>query len=422
MPRSEIPARATRARLRKLLYAGLCTAAATVLVGAAVKADDQGNHEEQFTLLTTMQVPPTTDNTCTSGLGVNGIKAFDISFVDPTLDNYFLADRTNCSVDVYSTDSNTFLYRVGGFVGASPGGFDLSGPDGVLTVSHSQVWAGDGDSTVKIIDLASKSIVATVSTGGTKRADEMALDPRDGIVVVANDADAPPFLSFISTTAPYNVLGTLPFANATNGLEQPAWSPRTGLFYLSVPELNHVVGQGEIAVIDPNTRAIVKTFPVSCEPAGLALGPENEAFVGCSDGPVQVINIRSGAHIRSFPQVGFADEVWFNPGDGHFFSASGSNVVNGTPTPVLGVIDAQTKQFDENVPTAVGDHSVAADQLRNHVFLPSQATSSNPQCSNGCIEVFACQARHGGHGDTADNGHGHGHGHGNDCQSHGEGD
>jgi hypothetical protein len=185
MPESDIPARPRRARLRKLLYAGLCTAAATVLVGTAVKADDQGNHEEQFRLLTTIQVPPTTDSSRQSGLGVNGIKAFDISFVDPTLDDYFLADRTNCSVDVYSTDSNTFLYRVGGFVGASPGGFDLSGPNGVLTVSHSQAWASDGDSTVKIIDLASKSIVATVSTGGSKRADEMALDPRDGIVVVA---------------------------------------------------------------------------------------------------------------------------------------------------------------------------------------------------------------------------------------------
>jgi hypothetical protein len=185
-----------------------------------------------------------------------------------------------------------------------------------------------------------------------------------------------------------------------------------------VPELNGVVGQGEIAVIDPNTRTIVKTFRVSCEPAGLALGPENEAFIGCSDGPVQVINNRSGAHIRSFPRVGFADEVWFNHGDGHFFSASGSNVVNGKPTPVLGVIDAQTKQFDENVPTAVGDHSVAADQLRNHVFLPSQATTSNPQCTNGCIEVFACQASHGGRSDMAGNGHGQG----NDCQNHAEGD
>ena len=428
MRRSDIGIRPTRTGLYKLLGAALCAAAAAALWGPA-KADDQGKHEEQFSLLTTIQVPPTTDATCPSKLGVNGITKFDISFVDPTLDAYFLADRTNCSVDVFSTDSNTFLYRVGGFVGASPSGNDFSGPDGVLTVSHSQVWAGDGDSTVKIIDLASKSIVATVSTGGTKRADEMAWDPRDGIVVVANDADAPPFLTFISTTAPYNVLGTLPFPTATNGLEQPAWWSKTGLFYLSVPEVNHVTGQGEIAVIDPKTRQLVKTFPVSCEPAGLAIGPENEAFVGCSDGPVQVINLRSGAHIRSFPEVGFADQVWFNRNDRHFFSAAGSNVVNGTPTPVLGIIDAQTKQFDENVATAVGDHSVAADQIRNHVFLPSAPNANNAQCTNGCVEVFACQAQHpgrgNGRGDNGDNnndGNGNGNGHGSDCQSHGEGD
>jgi hypothetical protein len=49
----------------------------------------------------------------------------------------------------------------------------------VVTFSNRELWAGDGDSTVKVVDLTNNSIVATISTGGKFRADEMAYDPKD---------------------------------------------------------------------------------------------------------------------------------------------------------------------------------------------------------------------------------------------------
>ena len=43
--------------------------------------------------------------------------SFDISFVDPVTGNYYFADRSNASVDIFSGATNTFLGRAGGFAG-----------------------------------------------------------------------------------------------------------------------------------------------------------------------------------------------------------------------------------------------------------------------------------------------------------------
>src|SRR5665647_3072312 len=85
--------------------------------------------------------------------GNQKIQSFDISFVDPVIGIYVLGDRTNKAVDVIDTTTNTVLTQLlGGFVGFT-GNNDTSGPDGVLTVGHHEIWVGDGNSTVKVIDL-----------------------------------------------------------------------------------------------------------------------------------------------------------------------------------------------------------------------------------------------------------------------------
>ena len=175
-----------------------------------------------------------------------------------------------------------------------------------------------------------------------------------------------------------------------NGLEQSVWSPRTGLIYISVP----IVGTGttgEIAVINPRSRAIVGAFPVQCQPAGLAIGPDLHAVVGCSDtsGPnkqILIINLKNGktlATLTSFQgtKLNGADEVWYNPSTNQYFVAS-SSATNGSgnPQPILIIIDAATNQATQTIATAAGDHSVAADPVRDHVFLPDT--------SSGKVEVF----------------------------------
>ena len=94
--------------------------------------------------------------------GGQKIQSFDISFVDPVIGIYILGDHTNKAVDVIDTTTNTALTQLtGGFVGFT-GNNDTSCPDGVLTVSHHEVW-GDGDRSVKVIDLSSQHVTHTIS-------------------------------------------------------------------------------------------------------------------------------------------------------------------------------------------------------------------------------------------------------------------
>ena len=73
-----------------------------------------------------------------------------------------------------------------------------------------------GLSTVKVVDLASKSIEASTRTKGNHRANELAYDPVDKIILVAHDADVPfPFVTFISAET-RTVLGKIVY-NGFNG-------------------------------------------------------------------------------------------------------------------------------------------------------------------------------------------------------------
>ncbi len=179
-----------------------------------------------------------------------GLGAFDISFVDPKTGLYVLADRTNASIDFFNAGDATFIGRVGGFTGnvVDPATglavTKLSGPDGVVIIANNQVWAGDGDSTVKVIDTATFQLVDTISTDGSFRCDEMAWDAADHILAVANNADTPPFVTMINTDT-HKIVGKIVFDGTngtpdatTTGIEQPQWSPSTGLFYVSVPQID----------------------------------------------------------------------------------------------------------------------------------------------------------------------------------------
>ena len=349
-----------------------------------------------------------------------GIGGFDISFVDPKLGLYVLADRTNASVDFFNARDNTFIGRVGGFKGvvtnpATGAAINsLSGPDGVVIIGGKEVWAGDGDSTVKVIDIASFKVVDTISTGGTNRVDEMAYDAADHILAVANNADTPPFVSLINTDT-RQIVKTIVFDGSNNtpnatttGIEQPQWSPKTGLFYLSVPQITPADDtQGGVSVIDPVSMSVTATYPVSnCSPAGLALGPNDQAAIGCGGAfgktpnvvtQSLIINLKTGLVDATIPQVGGSDEVWYDSPSNHYYFAARNNADNtGKINPVLGVVDAGTNVFDGSVPTSTSAHSVAADRVSQHVFVPigfiaagaSDPTNPCPDTTKGCIAVY----------------------------------
>jgi hypothetical protein len=372
--------------------------------------------------------------------GGQKVKSFDISFVDPLIGIYVLGDRTNLAVDVIDTATNTVLTQLhGGFRGAIAGDNDHSGPDGVLIVGHHEVWVGDapcaattpannncapvGPSSVKVFNLFSQQLTHTISTGGTARADELCLDPRHHLVMVANNADTPPYATLISTTS-YSVVGTIKFdgtngaPKSNNGAEQCQWDHRTGKFYISIPGIDgQPAGTGGVAVIDPVTMKVETTYIIplaSCQaPQGLAIGPDHQILLGCNgDGganhPTAVIDDRNGHVIKTLANESGSDMVWFNDGDGHYFLARSSAV--GT-NQLLGIVDAESPgvkgdeqpggdiKADADFITATNKangnaHSVAADSFLNQVYVPIPGGSGN-LCSplggndtNGCILVL----------------------------------
>ena len=312
----------------------------------------------------------------------NPLASYDISWVDPTRHHYYVSDRSNAGVDIYDTRTNEFVGRVGGFAGFT-GSNDTSGPDG-LVADGNHIYAGNGDSTLKVIDLDTLTIVNSVNTGGQKRVDEMALDTAGQRLLVVNNADEPAFMTLISTKKGNPILqGHIIVPGATGGLEQPVWDQKTKRFYISVPELNGDSAQSGVAVYDPRSGE-VKVLPIgTCNPSGIALGPLQHLLIGCDVNASLIISALTGEILYQFPQVFGSDEVWFNPGDDRYYLAARHNPGGA----VLGIIDAETNQWIENVPTSPGSHSVAADPRSNQVYVPLGAGSGSP-CPRGCIGVY----------------------------------
>jgi DNA-binding beta-propeller fold protein YncE len=316
------------------------------------------------------------------------LESFDISYVDQKTHRFYLADRSNKAIDIVDASTGKFIGHVPGFVGLGKSN-DTAGPNGVVVIGN-EVWAGDGDSTVKIIDLKTDKIVDTIQTGGKKRADEVAYDPKNQVFIVANDADEPPFVTLISTKQGHKIIKKIDLLDATGGVEQSVYYAPKGIFLTAIPQLNGDQATGGIAMIDPVKGEITNVMKVAdCLPAGLARGPGHNLVIGCNAGskksnmkPVTlVLNADTGAIVAKIADIGAADEVAYNARKGQYY-ITGRQMPNG---PVLGVIDAKTNVLLRSIPTGGNAHSVAASDSNGYVFLPEPKTGG--PCG-GCIAVY----------------------------------
>jgi hypothetical protein len=351
---------------------------AALVVFVAARADDSNNGQlSAYKLLTTIAIP-------------DGLVGFDISWVDSKSARYYLADRGTATtpatpgIDVIDTEKDTFLEKIklstapNGVVAIRTGPGNGQGPAGTLVV-------GGANSHTIFIDAASPhSILADVPTGGTQRADELAYDPLDHIILIANDNDDPPFLTFIDTADPPHVVGPhieypqaifpdKPMGPPVNhGLEQPVWNTARKRFYISIPAT--VTNKtGEIDEIDPKTMKVTRVFPTTCNPAGLAQIPGQHLITSCGD----VLDIRTGKVIHTVANVG-GDEIWFNRGDERVYFGGGPpapSPLSRISVPVVSAIQpfgliTTLTVGNSTVTPAHTTHSVAADSENNHIFVP----------------------------------------------------
>ena len=402
--------------------------------------------------------PTTTQTKCVTAVQIPGnpLRSFDISFVSRDRDEYYLGDRSNAGIDVINTNSLGFLrtIKTGTVSTACPApckfvGIVLntagtavnnnkSGPDGVA--AHGRwLYAGDGDSTLKVIDLniaGPNAIVQSVSTGGSTRVDEMDLTTDGKLLLAANNAEDPPFAtlftangddatSHVSKITKITVDPTIMPPGFGLSIEQPAWDPTTKRFYTSIPIIANnppgcnygqmtgtptppITCDGGLLVTDPTTlstpTAVQGAFvPVTntgvvqlhaCGPNGATVGPHDNLLLGCtpgnnpSDTITQVINAKT-KNYANIANITGSDEVWFNKGDRRY-SLGASKSVTPTPTTtppctanasagkfcaVLGVVDA-TSVLIETIPQSSNSHSVAADSEKNRIFVPQVAPVS----------------------------------------------
>jgi len=392
--------------------------------------------------------PTTTQTKCVTAVQIPGnpLRSFDISWVDPSRAEMYFADRSNAGIDVIDTHNLTFKRTIPGFVGVVLKGTavnnNVSGPDGVT--SHGRwLYAGDGNSTLKVIDLnapTASAIKQTISTGGTTRLDEMALTTDGKLLLAANNAEDPPYATLfnangdaatsnVSIITKVTVDVTIMPTGAGLSLEQPTWDPTTKRFYTSIPIIaNNPTGcnYGQIAgpitchggmlVTDPfalstptaiqgafNAGTNTGVVPLNaCSPNGSTLGPNDNLMLGCTPGnnPSDTTTLVINAKTKYYANIGGitgSDEVWYNSGDNRYYLGA-SKMIGGAE---LGVVDG-TSVLIEAIPQSANSHSVAADSKRNRIFVPQVApvsvvgaggdstTVGQGICgsTNGCVAVY----------------------------------
>jgi hypothetical protein len=446
-------------KLRKHLYNSVGPA---LLVAMSLATTDSG---QAGAVCQGPGAPSNTQTKCLTAVAIpaapanktKGLQSFDISWVDPDRAEYYLGDRANAGITIVDTKNLTFKRTIGGFKGVvlNSGGTAVdnnhSGPDGVT--SHGRwLYAGDGDSTLKVIDLnaAVNPIKQSIPTGGTTRVDEMALTSDGKLLLAANNAEDPPFATLFSANGDaamshttiirrISVDTSIIVPNFGQSLEQPAWDPKTQRFYTSIPWIANnppgcnansntgtVTCDGGLLVTDPaNPQTVEGLFDPStntgvialhaCGPNGSTVGPHDNLLLGCTPGnnPTNTTTLVINATTHNYANIANitgSDEVWFNSGDRRYYLGAskmtklpGSTLGSGA---VLGVVDG-TSVLIETIPQSSNSHSVAADSKRNRIFVPQvqfgviggdtnttngagSPTVGQLLCgsSNGCIAVY----------------------------------
>ncbi len=365
-------------RHQKAFVFSMCVVAAIVLLAVAFPAFAVvPGPAGPYTQIGTISVP-------------GGLKQFDILWVDTSSDLMYLGDDGSAkgagAVDVFDVHSDRFLYKIG--LGSFQGLFDAThccnGPTGVLPIPQQrQLWAGDGNSTIKVINMDRNEISNIINTGGTNRADEMAWDSKDHLLIIGNSSEPSGstgnFLTVINTDT-QTIQGKIYYPNST-GLEQPVWDPTAKRFYVPIDG-----SVSEVDVIDPT--AVVGSCTITAGPAcgvtsqvlvqscpsisGMAMLPNGRLMLSCGiilnmpGGSIAVsLNSTSGGAITG-------DQIYYNAGDNQVYWGSAAPFVVD-----VGINQTQTSL----APVSAGSHVIAANSNNNHIYLPSSVC--------GCIEVFA---------------------------------
>lgn len=347
----------------------------------------------------------------------NKFSGYDLATFDPTTQLYYLTDRSNNGIDVFSSATNQFVERIGAglFAGTAGGNNDIAGPNGITLANVTGgklLIAGNSPSNFIAFNLDSSGLIVngmprTTSTAVAttpipqNRVDGVAYAPTTNVILAANNASDPGFLTLVDNatgavirTILLNGTGGYPDVGA-NGVEATIFNTARGTFFIAIPSFNASgTGAGGAIEIDAATGALLNTYDFNamglsgvCSPTGLVQGSGASMFIACSDptaGHSVILDPTGSGSLRIVDGISGGDQTAYDPTNDTFFEAARFQPGG----PVLGIIDADSLTL-ELLAIGANDHSVAVDPITNEVFVATAATTAFANCANGCIAVFA---------------------------------
>ncbi|MDB5649702.1 MAG: putative cytochrome cd1-nitrite reductase-like, C-terminal hem d1 [Hyphomicrobiales bacterium] len=345
--------------------------AATILALACTGASAQGLKQ-----VATIQIP---------GVPIN---QFGTLYIDQPSGLGYLAEKDNKAVVVFDTTTNQFIKRIIGFGGLNDKG-QLAGPNGLVIVNDgAELWVSDGDSSIRIVDLATGQIESTIATGGKERANAMAYDPIDRVVIVANSNEPTPFLSVISIEKDRKIIGKIPITDSAENIERSVFQPSSGMFWTAIPVSARDASNGLLAQTNAKTGQLVALHDLDgCHPHSLQLVSDTSIFLGCSNGhgpapkpggDLAVFDIASKKVVLKMEGLG---------GNGSSdLDAKRKRYVHATTNATLLVVDPAKRGLVEKLATSAGSRSIAVHHQSDRIYL---ATTAKDGPCGGCILVYA---------------------------------
>jgi hypothetical protein len=165
---------------------------------------------------------------------------------------FYQGDRTNGVLHVVDTCTGVYLKSISGFAGcvnfnatSQACAEDQSGPNGnVLNPFRGHMWVGDGAGKLQIVDMYSNTIVKTIQTGLQSRADELAFDRRNNMIVSTFPGAQPPALLFFDADT---------FQAISYAFKLSAIVPSGSEFFTFVTVKGNGPPQGGVVVVSPDT-------------------------------------------------------------------------------------------------------------------------------------------------------------------------
>ena len=382
---------------------------------AALAAAHPAAATPAYGYLTTIAVPGADGRTPAAFSG------YDLSVFDPTNQLYYLTDRTNKGIDVFSAATNSYVTRIGAglFAGSQGGNNDIAGPNGVYlsnTPTGKLLLAGNGASNVFAFNLDASGTtvvgnpraISTAVAGTTptppNRVDGVAYAPGANTILAANNASNPGFVTLIDN-ASGSVIRTIKLDGtggypsvAANGVEATIYNTARNSFFVAVPTLSvnpdgTAADSGGLIELNATNGNLLNTYNFNtlgltgaCSPTGVAQGAGASMFVACSDntaGRSVLIDPTGTGSLRFANGISGGDQVSYDPTNNTFFEAARFQPGG----PVLGIVDGTTLAL-QTLSIGVNDHAVAVDPISNNVFVASGPTTNIPGCTIGCVAVF----------------------------------